>query len=90
MEIAIARGGDVAYVTNYANSTITPLDLRTSTANAPIEVGGAPYGVGVTSDGRIAVVVSHRDNAASLVDVATGRVSRSIPLGNGPYSVAVP
>jgi YVTN family beta-propeller protein len=64
--------------------------LSTDTAHAPIEVGGAPYGVAVTSDGRSVVVISHRDNAASLIDAATGRVGRAIPLGNGPYTVAAP
>jgi DNA-binding beta-propeller fold protein YncE len=53
-------------------------------------VGGAPYGVAITSDGRTAVVISHRDNDATLIDIASGRTSRSIPLGNGPYTVAAP
>jgi len=90
MEIAIAPNGRIAYVTNYANSTVTPIDLSTDAARAPIEVGGAPYGVAITSDGRTAVVISHRDNDATLIDIASGRTSRSIPLGNGPYTVAAP
>jgi YVTN family beta-propeller protein len=53
-------------------------------------VGGAPYGIAITSDGRTAVVVSHRDDDCVLIDVESGRVSRPIPLGIGPYTVAAP
>ncbi|HYL27716.1 MAG TPA: glycoside hydrolase domain-containing protein, partial [Candidatus Nitrosotalea sp.] len=90
MQIAISKNERDAYVTNYANSTVTPIDLAALEAHAPIEVGGAPYGVAMSSDAKTAVVVSHRDNDCVLLDVASGRVSAPIPLGNGPYTVAVP
>ena len=88
--VAISPDGKLAYVTNYANSTITPIDLATNAARTPIVVGGAPYGIAFAKDGKTAVVVVRRDNACVTVDVATGLASKPILLGNGPYTIAIP
>ncbi|HXM07341.1 MAG TPA: hypothetical protein VN936_07745, partial [Candidatus Acidoferrum sp.] len=79
-----------AYVTNHANSTITPIDLSANAARAPIQVGGAPYGAVFTRDGRSALVVLSRDNAFVVVNAASSAVSNSFQLGNGPYAIVAP
>jgi DNA-binding beta-propeller fold protein YncE len=64
--------------------------LRTNAPRAPIEVGGAPYGIAIASDGRTAGIVAHRDNTCVLLDLESGKVSSPIALGSGPYTIALP
>ncbi len=90
LAITISPDGRAAYVSNHANSTITPLDLQTNEAATPIEVGGAPLGISFTADGKQALVLLSRDNAAVFVDVAARRAGDPIRLGNGPYGLAEP
>ena len=45
---ASAPGGTTAYVTNVGDDTVTPIDVATGQAEAPIKVGPAPDAIAVT------------------------------------------
>jgi YVTN family beta-propeller protein len=87
----VSPDGKVAYVTNYATTTVTPIDVATNTAGKAIEVGGAPYGVAFTPDSKTAFVVVRRDSAFVPIDVATGKAGAPIQIGStSPYTIALP
>ena len=61
-QIAIAPGGEWAYVANSgwdgprAQRTVTPINLKTQRAGPPIEAGLGPMGIAITPDGSTAYV----------------------------------
>ncbi|HUD38671.1 MAG TPA: YncE family protein [Streptosporangiaceae bacterium] len=46
--VAFTPGGTTAYVTNVGDDTVTPIDVATGQAEAPIKVGPAPDAIAVT------------------------------------------
>ena len=74
--VAITPNGTTAYVTNFGDGTVTPIDTATNTAGTPIAAGAHPYGIAITPNGATAYVT----NATALA-----RSHRSIrppaPLG---------
>jgi YVTN family beta-propeller protein len=46
--IAITPDGKTVYVVNRDNDTVTPVDVATNTAGAPISVGDRPIGIAIT------------------------------------------
>ena len=85
----IAPNGTVGYVDGGALNTLTPIDLATNTAEAPITVGpsnSSAVDVVFSPDGSTAYVSvqvggSISGNAVTLVSTATNTVGTSIPLG---------
>ena len=55
----------------WGGASVTPIDTRTDTAAAPIQVGGYPVAIGLTSDGRTAVVLDTYAGRATLVNTLT-------------------
>ena len=63
---------------NTIDSTVTPVDTRTGTAGAPLNVGAYTYPTAITMAGQTAVVVEPYGYTVTLIDTKTGRVySRS-------------
>lgn len=105
--VAMAPDGKRAYVTNLGawnqltihasppgSDTITPIDVQTMAALAPIRVGDGPFGAAVTPDGSKLVVSVNRAHAVVLVDTASRAVSEPIdvsvyPTGGFPAGLAV-
>ncbi len=96
--IAITPNGDRAYVgdagafvagqTGAIGSTVTPVDLTTGKALAPIPVGNAPAAVAITPDGTTALVANVNSGSVSPIDVATDKAGSPISLQGGPVSIA--
>ena len=102
--IAITPDGATAYVTDAGapgtlGDTITPIDLATHKALAPITVGPGPQGIAITPDGRRAYVTDagafvpgQTGSIASTVtpvDLTTGTALPAIPVGNAPSAIAI-
>ncbi len=88
--VAISPDGRVAYVSDFATTGITAIDIATRTSHA-IQVGGAPYGIAFSRDSKTAWVVLRRDGAVVPVNVATGRAGAPIQIGSAsPYTIAIP
>ncbi len=64
--IAITPNGSTAYVGNYNDDTVTPINLVTDTAGTPIPVGGAPTSIAITPDGSTAYVGRAFDSGIQL------------------------
>ena len=73
---------------------MTPINLATNTAGAPITGGGVERpirGIAVTPDGRIAYVTNGESGANSVtpINLATDTAGAPIAEGNHPVDVAI-
>ena len=76
---SLIRGlGPVAYARQLAAGTVTPLDLNTRRAEAPIRVGREPVAVAIARASSTAYVVNEGSNSVTPIDVVTNRPGRSI------------
>lgn len=96
--IAITPDGTTAFTADQrgAASTVTPIDLASNTALAPIVSGAAPppaaspFDLAITPDGRFAYVANAGQDSISVIDTATRTVvAGPIPVGDGPDTVAI-
>jgi YVTN family beta-propeller protein len=79
--IAIAPDGKTAYVTNMADDSVTPIDVATLTAKAPITGVTEPLYIALTPDGTTAYVtqVSH---AVTPINLLTNTPGPPIPVAH--------
>jgi predicted alpha-1,2-mannosidase len=75
-----------AYVSNYSDNTLTPVDTTTDTAGPPIPVGSGPDGMVVTG-GDLFVANNNSDNV-TVIDTATNAVIKTIGVGSIAADVA--
>jgi YVTN family beta-propeller protein len=101
--IAVTPNGKRAYVTDAGNSpigsTVTPINLVTHKALAPITVGEGPQGIAITPDGKLAYVanagaivtgqVGSIGSTVTPIDLSTDRALAPITVGNAPLAVAI-
>jgi YVTN family beta-propeller protein len=97
--IAITPNGARAYVADAGaiisgqagtiGHTVTPIDLSTDKALAPITVGNAPVGIAVTPDGSTVFVTNLNSESVTPISVASDQASAAIATAGGPVAVAV-
>jgi YVTN family beta-propeller protein len=75
-----------AYVSNYSDNTVTPVDTRTHNAGPPISVGSGPDGM-TTAAGRL-FVANNNTNNVTVVDLTTNAVTATVATGNVAADVA--
>jgi len=75
-----------AYVSNYSDNTITPVDTATDTAGPPIPVGSGPDGM-IVAGGDL-FVANNNSNDVTVIDTATNAVVKTIPVGSVAADVA--
>jgi YVTN family beta-propeller protein len=78
-----------AYVANFGDGTVTPIDLLTGMAGAPIKVGANADAVAVTPDGATAYVANWGDGTVTPIATATGTAGAPIKVGRNPIAIAV-
>jgi predicted alpha-1,2-mannosidase len=81
--VTVAQAGEsipTAYVSNYSDNTVTPVDTSTDTAGPPIPVGAGPDGMIVT-DGDL-FVANNNSNNVTVIDTTTNAVIATIPVGS--------
>jgi hypothetical protein len=76
----------LAYVANYGDGTVTPINLATGRAGPPITVGKRPVAIAITPDGGTALVVDGGDNAVTPIRLATDRTGTPIRVGAAPVA----
>ena len=93
--VAVAPGGTggrgVALVANLDSNSVTPVDLGTWRAGAPIAVGTEPVAIAVSvaaSGAATAFVADFGSNAVTPIDVATRQAGAAIAVGPGPQTIA--
>ena len=78
-----------AYVTDYSDGTLTPVDIRTGNAGPAIPVGSGPDGQVITPDGRRLFVADNNSNDVTVIDTTTNQVIGTVAVGNVAADVAV-
>ncbi|MDQ6767425.1 MAG: GH92 family glycosyl hydrolase [Candidatus Eremiobacteraeota bacterium] len=90
--VRVARPGQhlpLAYVANYFDNTITPVDPRTHAFGVPIPVGPNPRDLTLSSDGRRIYVSDQGGQAVSVVDTETERVTATVAVAGSPWGIRV-
>jgi predicted alpha-1,2-mannosidase len=75
-----------AYVSNYSDNTVTPVDTATSTAGPAIPVGAGPDGMIVA--GGYLFVANNNSNDVTVIDTTTNAVVKTITVGSVAADVA--
>ncbi len=87
--VTVAAAGQsipTAYVSNYSDNTVTPVDTRTDTAGPPIAVGSGPDGMTVA--GGDLFVANNNSNDVTVIDTTTNAVVKTIGVGSVAADVA--
>ncbi|HEX4704325.1 MAG TPA: GH92 family glycosyl hydrolase, partial [Pseudonocardiaceae bacterium] len=90
--VTVAKPGELiptAYVSNFSDNTVTPVDRRTGTAGPTIPVGSGPDGVVVTPDGTQVFVANNNSNNVTVIDTSDNHVITTVPVGSVAADVAV-
>ncbi|MCX6356300.1 MAG: beta-propeller fold lactonase family protein, partial [Candidatus Aureabacteria bacterium] len=87
-QVGIVPGGFTAYVTNYADNTVSVINIMTESVTAVIPVGLNPVGVCVASDGRYCYVTNSSADSVSVIECAGNTVVKEIALsGHEPMDI---
>lgn len=91
---AVAIDGSTAYVANYTSGTVTPVDLRTGSAGAPIRVGAGPAAIAISTQLDRAYVTddgtsSSLGDTVTPIDLKTLKPLAPITVGDGPQGIAI-
>ena len=78
-----------AFVVNSASGTVTPVNLVTRHAYAPIRVGSDPQAIAITPDGSTAYVVNSGVGTVTPIATATRRAGPAIRVGADPQAIAI-
>ena len=77
------------FVTTGRAGAVLEVDPRAGTIVRRIEqVGGRPWGIGLTPDGRTLVTANGSSDDISFIDRATGQIVRKTRVGEGPWGIA--
>ncbi|HEX3789704.1 MAG TPA: GH92 family glycosyl hydrolase [Pseudonocardiaceae bacterium] len=90
--VTVAQPGELiptAYVSNYSDNTVTPVDRRTGTAGPTIPVGSGPDGVAVTPDGSEVFVANNNSNNVTVIDTSDNQVVGTVAVGSVAADLAV-
>ncbi|WP_052434941.1 GH92 family glycosyl hydrolase [Streptacidiphilus melanogenes] len=85
----VARPGEsipTAYVSNYSDNTVTPVDTRTRNAGPAIPVGAGPDGM--TLAGGDLFVADNNSNDVTVIDTTTDAVVKTVHVGDVAADVA--
>jgi predicted alpha-1,2-mannosidase len=83
--VTVTRPGEsipTAYVTNYSDATVTPVDTRTRTAGPTIPTGNGPDGVVVTPDNREVYIANNNSNSVTVLSTSDNHVVATVPVGS--------
>jgi YVTN family beta-propeller protein len=76
--VTTGRAGAVLEVDPQAGTIVRRID----------QVGGRPWGIGLTADGRTLVTANGSSDDISFIDRASGKIIRKTKVGAGPWGIA--
>ncbi len=87
--VAVTPDQAYLYVTNYADDTVSVINLSTFCVINTINVGDGPYGISVTPSGAFVYVVNQLDGTVSVIDSdpysdTYNTVIKTVAVGNSP------
>ncbi|MER6076202.1 hypothetical protein ABT187_47235 [Streptomyces sp. NPDC001817] len=91
--VAARCDGATAYVANFADNSLSVVDIMSGKVTTTVPVGDQPAQVVLSPDGRYAYVVNTGEisiaGSISVLDTRTNRVVRTITAGFNPYRLAL-
>jgi predicted alpha-1,2-mannosidase len=90
--VTVAKPGQsiqTAYVDNYSDGTVTPVDIADHIAGPTIPVGSGPDGEVITPDGKTLYVANNNSNDVTVINTATNQVVTTIPVGSVAADLAI-
>jgi YVTN family beta-propeller protein len=87
--VALALPPSTAYVANYSDNTVTPIDVATGSAGTPIKGLNNPGAIAITPDGKTAYVANYDGKTVTPIDLATGSAGTPIQVGSDPEAIAI-
>ncbi|MCU1248887.1 MAG: beta-propeller repeat protein [Edaphobacter sp.] len=85
--IAVNPKTHMAYVTNYADDTVSVIDGASGTVRGTIPVGSHPQSVAVDPTRNRVYVGNVQGNNMSVIDASRMKVIQTLPAGSHPYAV---
>jgi gliding motility-associated-like protein len=79
----------LAYISNYADGTVSVINTVTNQVVTTIKVGNQPTGVSVAPDNETVYVADDADNAVAVINTTTNTVVKTITVGLNPPSLMV-
>ena len=79
----------VAWVANYASTTVSPVNVATRKAGPQIPAGAGPRAVVATPDGTTVYVANSGSGTVTPVSTATGTPGTPIDVGDDPKLIAM-
>ncbi len=79
---------NLVYITNFKSNTVTVLDGDTDKPVLEIEVGDAPYGIGINTVTKTLYVAREHADVLTIVNSATSEIIKEVDLPK-PYDIAV-
>ena len=87
--IVMTPDGKTIYVADYDGGALTPINVASNTALAPISVGKTPSVIVITPNSMTAYAVNLNASTVTPVNVATNTALAPIPVGSYPGAAAV-
>jgi YVTN family beta-propeller protein len=84
--LALSPAGDLAYVANMNDNTVSIVRTADMSVLATVPVGSQPVGVATAPDGSAVFVANSADGTLSTIDAATRSVVATVYVGEGPFS----
>jgi YVTN family beta-propeller protein len=85
--IAVNPKTHMAYVTNYADDSVSVIDGASGTVRGTIPVGSHPQSVAVDPNRNRVYVANVQGDNMSVIDASRMKVIQTLPAGNHPYAV---
>ncbi len=85
----ISPDGTTGYATNESRDTVTPIDMATGAAGAPIGVGVFPRDVAFSPDGSTAYVSNFGGDSIRAIGVTERRTGAPVAVGTAPMGLAL-
>jgi YVTN family beta-propeller protein len=86
---AAASRQPVAWVANYGDGTVTPVNLVTRKAARAIPVGAGPRAILASRDGKTVYVADSASDTVTPVSAAAGKPGKPIRVGGNPWALAL-
>lgn len=88
--IAITPNGKTAYIANFLDNSVIPLDLTTNIPGAAIAIAGSNLtAIAIAPNGLMAYVASTNPHAIIPLNLADNTPGKAISVGNYPIDIAI-
>lgn len=85
--VALAPGGNLAFVANIRSGTVNVIDLKEAKSIAVIETGSGAEGIDVSPDGSEVWVSNRADDSVSIINIGSLKVAQTLGLKSFPIRV---